>query len=46
MYLENIVMDAAEPQRLGRFWEAALDGERLTGNAATQQVVRPAGRLA
>src|SRR5690349_3583234 len=30
MYLENLVMDAADPQRLGRFWEAALGGERLT----------------
>lgn len=30
MYLENIVFDAVDPQRLGRFWEAALDGERLT----------------
>jgi hypothetical protein len=30
MFLENLVMDAAEPQRLGRFWEAALGGERLT----------------
>jgi Glyoxalase-like domain len=30
MYLENLVMDAAEPQRLGRFWEAAVGGERLT----------------
>lgn len=30
MHLENLVVDALEPQRLGRFWEAALDGERLT----------------
>lgn len=30
MYLENIVIDAMEPQRLGRFWEAAFDGEQLT----------------
>ncbi|MHA7262229.1 VOC family protein [Arthrobacter sp. TMN-37] len=30
MYLENLVIDAAEPQRLGRFWEAAVGGERLT----------------
>jgi hypothetical protein len=30
MYLENIVIDALEPQRLGRFWEAALGCERLT----------------
>jgi hypothetical protein len=30
MYLENIVVDAVEPRRLGRFWESALGGERLT----------------
>ncbi len=30
MYLENLVIDAAEPQRLGRFWEAALGCERLS----------------
>jgi len=30
MYLENVVVDAVEPQRLGRFWEAVLGGERLT----------------
>ena len=30
MYLENIVVDAVEPQRLGRFWEAVVGGERLT----------------
>ena len=30
MYLENLVIDAVEPQRLGRFWEAVLGGERLT----------------
>ena len=34
MYLENIVVDAVEPQRLGRFWEAALGGERLTDEPA------------
>jgi hypothetical protein len=28
--LENVVVDALEPQRLGRFWEAAVGGERLT----------------
>ena len=33
MYLENIVTDAADPQRLGRFWEAAVGGERLTDEA-------------
>ena len=30
MYLENVVFDAVEPQRLGRFWETVVDGERLT----------------
>ena len=30
MYLENLVIDAVEPQRLGRFWEAVVGGERLT----------------
>jgi hypothetical protein len=26
----TFVVDAVEPQRLDRFWEAALDSERLT----------------
>ncbi|HEY2215311.1 MAG TPA: VOC family protein, partial [Acidimicrobiales bacterium] len=30
MYLENVVIDAVDPQRLGRFWEAVLGSERLT----------------
>ncbi len=30
MLLENLVIDAVDPQRLGRFWEAVLGGERLT----------------
>ncbi|RNM12517.1 VOC family protein [Nocardioides pocheonensis] len=30
MYLENVVFDAREPQRLGRFWEEALGCEPLT----------------
>jgi Glyoxalase-like domain len=30
MHLENLVFDAVEPQELGRFWEAALGGVRLT----------------
>lgn len=30
MYLENLIIDALEPQRLGRFWEAVVGGERLT----------------
>lgn len=33
MYLENLVLDAVEPQRLGRFWEEALGCERLTDEA-------------
>jgi hypothetical protein len=34
MYLENLVFDAVEPQRLGRFWEAALGCETLTDESA------------
>ncbi|WP_088282088.1 VOC family protein [Kineosporia sp. A_224] len=30
MYLENLVVDAVDPRRVGRFWEAALGGETLT----------------
>lgn len=30
MYLENLITDAVEPRRLGRFWEAVLGGEPLT----------------
>jgi len=30
MYLENVIVDARNPQRLGRFWEAALGAEGLT----------------
>jgi len=30
MQLENVVFDAVEPQRLGRFWEAVVGGEQLT----------------
>ena len=30
MYLENLSFDAMEPQRLGRFWEAALGTQMLT----------------
>ena len=30
MLLENVVFDARVPQHLGRFWEAAVGGERLT----------------
>lgn len=34
MFLENLVMDAGDPRRLGRFWEAVVGGERLTDEAA------------
>ena len=30
VYLENLSFDAVEPQRLGRFWEAALGAQMLT----------------
>ena len=30
MYLENIVVDALDPQLVGRFWEAVVGGERAT----------------
>lgn len=30
MQLENVVVDAVDPQRLGGFWEAALGTQRLT----------------
>ena len=30
MFLENLVLDAVDAQRLGRFWEAVVGGERLT----------------
>lgn len=33
MYLENLVFDALEPQRLGRFWEAVVGAERLSDDA-------------
>jgi predicted enzyme related to lactoylglutathione lyase len=34
MYLENVVFDAVDPQRVGRFWEAVVGGERLTDEPA------------
>ena len=34
MYLENLVFDAVDPQRMGRFWEAVVGGEQLTDEAA------------
>ena len=45
MYLENLVFDAVDPQRLGRFWEAALGGERLTDepDCFETRVAVPAG---
>jgi hypothetical protein len=30
VYLENVVFDAVDPGRLGRFWEAVVGGEQLT----------------
>lgn len=30
MFLENLVFDAADPQRLGRFWETALGAQTLS----------------
>jgi hypothetical protein len=30
MYLENLVFDAVDPRRLGRFWEAVVGGEQLS----------------
>jgi predicted enzyme related to lactoylglutathione lyase len=30
MYLENLVFDAVDAQRLGRFWEAVVGAEQLT----------------
>ena len=33
MFLENLVLDAADPQRLGRFWESALGAHTLTDGA-------------
>lgn len=34
MYFENLVFDAVDPQRLGRFWEAVIGGDRLTDEDA------------
>jgi len=34
MYLENLVFDALDPHRLGRFWEATLGTETLTDEPA------------
>ncbi|MGL5931175.1 MAG: VOC family protein, partial [Dermatophilaceae bacterium] len=35
MYLENIVVDALDPRRLGRFWEALLGATTLTDTTET-----------
>jgi hypothetical protein len=37
MYLENVVVDALDPQRLGRFWEALLGCETLTDEPANYE---------
>lgn len=34
MHLENLVFDAVDPQRLGRFWEAVIGGQRLSDEPA------------
>src|SRR5688500_12793773 len=34
MYLENLVFDALDPRRLGRFWEGLLGTEALTDEPA------------
>lgn len=34
VYLENIVVDAVDPRRVGRFWEAALGATPLTDEPA------------
>lgn len=34
MHLENLVVDALEPQRLGRFWQGALGSDQLTDEPA------------
>jgi len=44
MYLENLVFDAVEPQRLGRFWEEVIGGERLTDEVPGQP--QPVVRMA
>ncbi len=37
MDLENVVVDALDPQRLGRFWEGLLGGEPLTDEPANYE---------
>lgn len=43
MYLENIVVDAVDPQRVGRFWEAALGTTPLTDEPAGYETRLDAG---
>lgn len=33
MHLENLVFDAVDPRRMGRFWEAVVGGHRVSDNA-------------
>ena len=37
MYLENVVVDAQDPRRLGRFWEALLGCSTLTDEDASYE---------
>ena len=37
MYLENVVVDARDPRRLGRFWESLLGGATLTDETASYE---------
>lgn len=37
MYLENVVVDALDPGRLGRFWEGLLGSTRLTDEPANYE---------
>ncbi|MFC7485340.1 VOC family protein [Knoellia sp. CPCC 206453] len=37
MYLENVVVDAQDPQRLGRFWEALLRTTTLTDDSSNYE---------
>lgn len=43
MHLENIVIDARDPARLGAFWEAALGTSRLTDEADLFETRLPLG---
>jgi hypothetical protein len=36
--LENVVWDARDPRRLGRFWAAALDAEPMTDERACERI--------